>query len=86
MANPLFNGSRGNANMMQNIVQMVQGARNRNPQVVINQLSQKNPQAAEQINQLLQSGKSPQQAAMEIMQQRGLDPQQMLNMLGFNGR
>lgn len=89
MANPLNNGTPngGGNNFMQNVMNMVQTARGGgNPQVFINQLAQKNPQAAAQINELLKDGQSPQQVAMGIMQQRGMNPQQMMNMLGGFGR
>lgn len=83
MANPLFNGMGGGNGMMQNIMQMVQMAKGGgNPQMFINQLAQKNPQAAAQVNELLKNGQNPQQAAMELMQQRGINPQEMMNMLG----
>lgn len=89
MANPLNNGTpnSGGNNFMQNVMNMVQTARGGgNPQAFINQLAQKNPQAAAQINELLKNGQSPQQAAMGIMQQRGMNPQQMMNMLGGFGK
>lgn len=87
MANPLFNGMGGGNNFMQNVMQMVQSARGAgNPQMFINQLAQRNPQVATQINELMKNGQSPQNIAMNIMQQRGMDPKEMMNMLGGFGR
>lgn len=87
MANPLFNGMGGGNNFMQNVMQMLQMARGGgNPQTFINQLAQKNPQAAQQVNELLKSGQNPQDAAMGIMRQRGINPQEMMSMLGGFGK
>lgn len=86
MANPLNAGNGGNV-FMQNVMQMVQMARGGgNPQMFINQLVQKNPQAAQQINELLKNGQSPQDVAFGIMKQRGIDPKAMMNMLGGFGK
>lgn len=87
MANPLNRGTGNGNGFMQNVMQMVNMARGGgNPQMFINQLAQKNPQAAQQINELLKSGQTPQDAALGLMRQRGIDPTQITNMLGYNGQ
>lgn len=52
-----------------------------NPQAFIQQLSSRNPQAAQQIQQLINSGKNPKEACMNLMRQRGLDPAQIEQMI-----
>ena len=87
MANPLNSAMGGGNPFMQNVMNMVQMARGGgNPQMFINQLAQKNPQAAQQINELLKSGQTPQDAAMGLMRQKGIDPTQITNMLGGFGK
>ena len=85
MANPLFNGNGGNANM-NGITQMVQRVKNSaNPQALFNQLLQENPQARQQLDALRQQsgGKSYQQIVMQLFQQNGINPQEfMKNILG----
>lgn len=53
------------------------------PTDTMNAMYQQNPQAASKVQEALQSGKSPQQLAMEIMQQRGLNPSQFGIPSGF---
>ena len=59
------------AKYMQNL--LVQAQHN-GPQQVIQMLSQRYPQAAQQAQQLMSNGASIQQAAMQVLQQRGIDP------------
>lgn len=69
---------------IQNIMQVMNMCRNGNPQAIIQQMMSANPQAANSTQALLNTGKNPQQIAMELMQQRGINPQQMMNMLGMH--
>ena len=59
------------AKYMQNLLTEAQ---NKGPQQVIQMLSQQYPQAAQQAQQMINGGASIQQAAMHILQQRGIDP------------
>lgn len=68
MPNPLFNGmnnmSGGNP-LIQNIMNAVNMARNDgNPQEMLNKMAQQNPQAAQQIQSMLQSGQNPMNLAI----------------------
>ena len=78
MPNPLFNGmnnmSGGNP-LIQNIMNAVNMARKGG-----------NPQAAQQIQSMLQSGQNPMNLAMGMLRQRGIDPEQLKTMLGIPRR
>ena len=68
-------------NPMQQIMQQAQQEMLRNggqgvPEQTLSQMYQSNPAVAQQVRDLLQSGKSPQQLAMEKMQQMGVNPAQ----------
>lgn len=65
--------------LMQSIQGMVQGGQN--PQVLVNQILQQNPQFARMIQ-----GQNVQQMAMEAMRQQGIDPNQIAQMMGGNRR
>lgn len=76
MANPLGNapqnGGGGNVNPFFQIVKQIRNGQ-ANPQAVVQMLVQNNPQVAQQIDQM--RGKmSYQDLAMNIMKQRGIDP------------
>ena len=61
--------------LMQSIQGMTQGGQN--PQVLVNQILQQNPQFARMIQ-----GQNVQQMAMEAMRQQGIDPNQIAQMFG----
>jgi hypothetical protein len=44
------------------------------PDKVMQMLAQRNPQAAQKMNQMLSNGMNPQQAAMSVLQQMGINP------------
>ena len=76
MANPLGNapqsGGGGNVNPFFQIVKQIRSGQS-NPQAVVQMLVQNNPQVAQMIDQM--RGKmSYQDLAMNIMKQRGIDP------------
>ena len=52
-----------------------------NPQAMLNQLAQSNPQAKELVNLLQNSGKSPKDLFYQMAQEKGVDPNEILNML-----
>lgn len=61
--------------LMQSIQGMMQGGQN--PQVLVNQILQQNPQFARMIQ-----GQNVQQMAMDAMRQQGIDPNQIAQMFG----
>ncbi len=88
MPNPMNNNippMMNNNPAMQQIANVINQAKGmQNPQAFIQQLSAKNPQAAQQIQQLMQSGKNPKDIAMSIMRQRGINPAQIEQMIRGN--
>lgn len=84
MANPLGNapqsGGGGNVNSFFQLVRQIRNGQ-ANPQAVVQMLVKNNPQVARQIDQLREQngGKiSYQDLAMNIMKQRGIDPNAFL--------
>lgn len=72
MANPLGNAPHPPANPFFQIVKQIRSGQT-NPQAVVQMLVQNNPQVAQMIDQM--RGKmSYQDLAMNIMKQRGIDP------------
>ena len=72
MANPLGNAPQPPANPFFQLVRQIRNGQ-ANPQAVVQMLVQNNPQVAQQIDQM--RGKmSYQDLAMNIMKQRGIDP------------
>lgn len=61
-------------NPMGNIMQLMAQAGN-NPQAFVQQLLQNNPQFAQRIQ-----GQNPQQLAMQELQKRGINPNQIMQM------
>lgn len=77
MANPLGNAPQPPANPFFQIVKQIRNGQ-ANPQAVVQMLVQNNPQVAQQIDQM--RGKmSYQDLAMNIMKQRGIDPNAFLS-------
>ena len=72
MNNPFLNGL--NQNNMQQLMEMVKG----NPQGVLNQLMQNNPQVRQVM--ALANG-DPKTAFYSLAKQNGVDPNSILNML-----
>ena len=52
-----------------------------NPSAMINQLAQNNPQLRNVMDMVRQSGGDPKAAFYALAQQKGVDPEQILNML-----
>ena len=72
MANPLGNAPQPPANPFFQILKQIRSGQT-NPQAVVQMLVQNNPQVAQMIDQM--RGKmSYQDLAMNIMKQRGIDP------------
>lgn len=78
MANPLFTQAMQQAVGQNPIIQLYGMFRNaQNPQAMLNQLAQSNPQMA-QVMQIC-NGRNPQQVFYEMCQQRGVDPNTILS-------
>ena len=56
---------------------MIRGAQN--PQAMMNMLVQNNPNLHQAMDLIQQSGGDPQKAFYTLCNQRGIDPQQILN-------
>lgn len=66
-------------NNMQQLVNLFKNARN--PQQLIANMANQNPQAKQILNLLQTSGKSPKDLFYEMAKQKGVDPNQIINML-----
>ena len=58
---------------------MVNGAQN--PQLMLNQLMTSNPQLKQAMDIINQSGGDPKKAFYALAEQKGVDPNEILNML-----
>ena len=70
-------------NPMQLIMQAMSGQGN--PQQMVEQIARNNPQANAMLNQMRQSGMSPQQFTMQYAKQHNINIQPMLDMMRRNG-
>lgn len=68
--------SNGNVRQMASVMKSM-----RNPQAMLNQLSQNNPQVREVMTMLQNSGKSPKDMFYQVAQEKGIDPEEVLSML-----
>jgi len=66
-----------------NIMQMLMSGMN--PNAIIQNIIQSNPQAQIILNQMKQSGMNPQQYVMQLAKQNNVDLNPMLNMLKQRG-
>lgn len=66
-----------------NIMQMLMTGQN--PQMIMQQIVNSNPQAQVILNQMQQSGMSPQQYVMQLAKQNNINLNPMLNMLRQRG-
>jgi hypothetical protein len=53
---------------------LLRQAQQQGPDAVMNMLAQRNPRAAQEMNRMLSNGITPQQAAMSVLQQMGINP------------
>lgn len=72
MANPMT----GQIKQMMSMVQAAQ-----NPQAMLNQMMQNNPQMQQAMKLINQHGGDAQKAFYSLAQERGVDPQEILRML-----
>lgn len=75
----LQGSSSGSLGQIRNMMNMVRNAGN--PQAVLNQMIQNNPQMRSVMDLVKQSGGDPKKAFYDLAQQRGVDPNQILDML-----
>ena len=68
-----------NLQPIRNMMQMIRGAQN--PQAMMNMMVQNNPNLRQAMDLIQKSGGSPEKAFYTLCQQRGIDPQQILNAL-----
>ena len=78
----LQNNSGVNQNPGNNMFNVVQAIRaSRNPNMMLQQLAQTNPNVASAMNLIRQYGGDPQKAFYEEARKRGVDPNQIIGML-----
>lgn len=75
-----FGNPMGNSN---NIIQMLMSGGN--PQMIMQNIIRQNPQAQVILNQMQQSGMTPQQYVMQLAKQNNVNINPMLNMLRQRG-
>ena len=68
-----------NLNQVKNMLNMVRSSGN--PQAMLNNMLAQNPQMQNVINYINQNGGNPQQAFYKMAQERGVNPDDILNML-----
>ena len=83
MANPLLQGiNQGitqNLSQIKNMMNMVRNAGN--PNAMLNQMIQNNPQLKQVMDYVNQNGGDPQQAFYKMAQEKGINPDEILNQL-----
>ena len=83
MSNPILQalGSRGNPQVNQ-VKQMFDTLRAaKNPQAILNQMIQSNPKMRGVMDYINQNGGDPQKAFYTMARQKGVNPEEILNML-----
>ena len=83
MQNPMLqalkNQPNNNLNQIKSMMNMVKSAGN--PQAMLQALVQNNPQMRQVMTLINQSGGDPKTAFYKLAQEKGVDPQQILDML-----
>lgn len=69
--------------MLNNLMQLIAGGMN--PQQIIQNITQQNPQVQVLLNQARQSGMTPQQYAMQFAKQNNINIQPLINLLSNRG-
>lgn len=73
------NGSSKGGNVQgDDVMSFIRMARNGNPNQVISMLFQQFPKEAKMAQDLINAGRNPMQAVLQIMRQRGMDPETVL--------
>ena len=68
-----------NLSQIKNVINTIRSARN--PQAMLSQMAQNNPQVQQVMNIVNQNGGDPQRAFYQLAQQKGIDPNEILKML-----
>ena len=84
MQNPMLQALRSqpannNLSQIKNMMNMVRSAGN--PQAMLQSMIQNNPQMRQVMDLINQSGGDPKAAFYKLAQEKGIDPQQILDML-----
>lgn len=84
MQNPMLQALRSqpannNLSQIKNMMNMIRSARN--PQAMLQFMMQNNPQMRQVMDLINQSGGDPKAAFYRLAQEKGIDPQQILDML-----
>lgn len=69
--------------MLNNLMQLIAGGMN--PQQIIQNITQQNPQIQVLLNQARQSGMTPQQYAIQYAKQNNINIQPLINLLNNRG-
>ena len=78
--NNLYQQLMGNqSNPMKQMLNAIRSSKN--PQQLFMNMAQQNPQMKQVLNMIQTSGKSPKDLFYQLAQQKGVDPNQILNML-----
>lgn len=81
MPSKMSQGLPNRPNAMQKLFETFQRAQQVGPQTVINELSQQYPQAAQQIQNIMQMGQNPMQMAFNLIRQQGGNPNMIMSMM-----
>lgn len=86
MSNPLFSNNNTNTNPLNGLMQFLNGGGD--PQKLVEQVLQENPQARQFMQQMKNTanGRSPKEMALQLARQRGMDPDQLVQMVNRVGR
>lgn len=80
MPNPLYtNNQARQPDATESLVNMINIAKQNNPQAMVEQMIKNNPQMAQQLQMIMKSGQNPTQFMMTLLQQRGIDPNKIVN-------
>ena len=78
MANSLYQQLNNIDNPLVSAFKMMRSSRN--PQQMLMNMAQQNPQVKQAFNMISNSGKSPKDLFYELAKQKGVDPNQILSM------
>ena len=77
MTNPIL--QRMNINQIKQMINMFKGVNN--PQALLQSMIAKNPQLQSVMNYINQNGGNPKDAFYKMAQEKGIDPEEILQML-----
>ena len=86
MSNPLFSNNKTNAGPLDDLMRFLNGGVD--PQKLVEQILQQNPQARQFMQQIKNTanGRSPKEMALQLAKQKGIDPDQLTQMVNKVGR